>query len=147
MIDVTHLKRRPLGPGDEVDTACSKCGLELAHIVVAMEAGRIVRVQCKTCKTVHAFHRSAGDARSPRKAAPKQGGHRGGAIGQSAYDQVMKGRDLSRARTYKPALRYEVNDVVSHPTFGVGVVTKLLADDKLEAAFPVGLKVLVHGRG
>ena len=59
----------------------------------------------------------------------------------------MKGRDLSRAKKYQPALRFEVNDVVSHPTFGIGAVMKLLADDKLEVAFPVGIKVLVHGRG
>ena len=147
MIDVTRLKRKPLGPGDEVDTACSKCGLDLAHIIVAMEAGRIVRVQCKTCKAVHAFHRGAGAKDSAKRPAPRDGGHKGGSIGASAYDQVMKGRDLSRARTYKPGLRFEINDVMSHPVFGVGAVTKLLADDKLEAAFPVGLKVLVHGRG
>jgi hypothetical protein len=59
----------------------------------------------------------------------------------------MKGRDLSRAKPYKPVLRYEEDDVLSHATFGIGAVMKLLADDKVEVAFPSGIKVLVHGRG
>ena len=48
---------------------------------------------------------------------------------------------------YRPALRYEVGDMVSHPTFGLGPVTKLLADQKIEVTFESGVKVLVHGRG
>jgi hypothetical protein len=146
MTDLERRRQKPLGAGDEIDAVCTKCGLELAHIIVAMEAARPVRVQCKTCKTVHGYRRAGGASGNSARKSPKEGGRRGGAIGSSAYDQVMKGRDMSRARPYKPALLYEVDDVVSHPAFGIGAVMKLLADNKLEAAFPSGIKVLVHGR-
>lgn len=147
---MTHLERvraKPLGAGDEIDTFCSKCDLELAHVIVAMEAGRPVRVQCKTCKTIHAYRRPAGSKESPARRPPKQGGRRDRAIGASAYDQVMRGRDISRAKPYKPATRFAADDVVSHPSFGVGAVMRELSGDKIEVAFAIGIKVLVHGRG
>ena len=147
MCAVDHLKKKPQTAGGEVDTYCSRCALELAHVIVAMNGPRIVRVQCKTCKTVHGFHAPAAPGGERAKRAPREGGHRGGAIGDNAYDQVMRGRDISRARPYRPVLQYETNDVLSHPTFGIGAVTKVLADNKIEAAFRSGLKVLVHGRG
>lgn len=137
--------------GNDVDSYCSKCQLELAHVVVAMVAGRPARVLCKTCRTEHAYKR-LGDtksARAPRaeSAGPRTKSSKSGGATRSDYDSLMKGKDVSRAQRYKPATTFDDGDVLSHPTFGLGLVTRVLGDGKIEVTFQAGSKVLVHARG
>ncbi len=132
--------------GSDIDAFCTKCQLELAHVVVATVAGRAARVQCKTCGSVHAYRSK--DMAPRRRPEPTAGTSRSrGGAGRSEYDDLMKGRDISRAQRYKPALTYADGDVLSHPSFGVGVVTRVLSDGKIEVLFPAASKVLVHARG
>lgn len=138
--------------GSDVDAYCSKCQLELAHVVVAMVAGRPARVICKTCRTEHAYKR-LGDAKPARGSRAESAGPRTARASRAAgasrgdYDSLMKGKDLSRAQRYKPATTFDDGDVLSHPTFGIGLVTRVLGDGKVEVMFQAGSKVLVHARG
>ena len=138
---------KPHKAGGEVDAHCTKCKLELAHVIVAMVGPRIVRVQCKTCGSLHAFR---GGPPTPRERRTSETASRHAATRPpptpSDYERNLNGRDLSRARTYRPAIRFEPQDVVSHPTFGLGVVTRVLPDNKIEVSFPAGGKILVHAR-
>jgi hypothetical protein len=136
--------------GSDVDTLCTKCDLELAHVIVAVNAGKPVRVQCKTCHTVHAFRGGGGS--SARKPPTKSNGTTrasSGRISASAaqYDDLMQGKDLSRAVRYKPADTFNASDVLDHREFGIGLVTRVLADQKLEVLFRAGVKILAHARG
>jgi hypothetical protein len=138
--------------GGDVDAFCSKCQLELAHVVVAVVTGRPAKVQCKTCGTVHAY-RGGSNSSGAKKKRPAAGSarvagsrSRGGAK-RNDYDDLMKGRDLSRAQRYKPATIFSEGAVISHPIFGVGIVTRALSDGKIEVLFQAGSKVLVHSRG
>jgi hypothetical protein len=49
-------------------------------------------------------------------------------------------------RAYKASERFSVGEVVSHPTFGLGVVEELRAPNKVVITFGVERKVLVHAR-
>ena len=133
-----------LKTGGDVDSVCTKCQLELAHIIVAMVHGRVARVQCKTCRTVHAYKSAAKTTKSTK--APREHAVRKHATSRSLYDDLIKGRDISRAEKYKPSTVYEEGDVIDHPTFGVGLVTRALSDGKVEVLFQVESKVLVHAR-
>lgn len=54
----------------------------------------------------------------------------------------------SRAgRPYAAGERYAVGDIVTHPTFGPGLVEELVAPNKLRIRFGHQLKTLVHQRG
>jgi hypothetical protein len=60
------------------------------------------------------------------------------------------GKPVAAAADRKPysmKATYAVDDTLAHPTFGVGVVRKLLADKRIEVAFDAGVKILAHGRG
>jgi hypothetical protein len=134
--------------GEDIDVFCSKCQLELAHVIVAIARGKVARVQCKTCGSVHAY-RAPADARA-RRSSDGSAGARSSARGGAArpdYDGLMRGRDISRAQRYKPTVTYAEGDVLSHPSFGLGLVTRVLDDGKLEVLFRAGSKVLVHARG
>src|SRR5262249_2575501 len=61
------------------------------------------------------------------------------------WDQVM-------AKSKKPPRPYGISDhfkeleVISHPKFGIGYVTELIGDDKIEVTFQADKRVLVHNR-
>jgi len=132
----------------DVDAYCSHCRLDLAHVVVAMEGSRVARVQCKTCRTVHAFRDKSAAARRGASGAPRTTRASAKASAMIAdYDELMRGHDIARARRYKPSVTFGAGDVVDHPTFGLGLVVRVLSDDKLEVTFRDGSRVLVHARG
>ena len=135
-----------------VDAWCGRCKLMLTHTVETLEAGEPGRVHCNTCKSQHAFkpyrpgesprqvkERVRDEDRGPR--APQPGKARA-----SDYDNLMKGRDTSNARKYSPKEKYAPGELISHPTFGIGIATALKDQTKVECVFPEGPKVLVHGR-
>ncbi|HEY1098360.1 MAG TPA: hypothetical protein VGF99_05515 [Myxococcota bacterium] len=135
-----------------VEAWCGKCKLMLHHTIETIEGGEPGRVHCNTCSSQHAFKgyrpgeaprqvkaREAAAERGPRAAQP-------GKVKANHYDDLMKGRDASAARTYSPKATYAAGEVVSHPSFGVGVATALKDGTKIEIIFPEGQKVLIHGR-
>jgi hypothetical protein len=56
---------------------------------------------------------------------------------------LLAGRE---GRAYDPSSRFEVGEVLRHPSFGKGLVTQILAPQKMEAVFPGGPKLLMHDR-
>ncbi|MBN1959837.1 MAG: hypothetical protein JW841_02720 [Deltaproteobacteria bacterium] len=142
--------------GGDIDAYCSKCRLELAHIIVAMISNEVKRVQCKTCQSEHAYKAKA-TAKSPtasssRERSTKNTRKIGGAgVGIGAtryqYDELIKGHNISGAPKYRPAKTFKEGEFINHPTFGLGIVTRILSDSKIEVLFPACSKVLVHARG
>jgi hypothetical protein len=140
---------RIAGPAD---AWCGRCKLMLRHTVETLDGGRPDRVHCNTCKSQHGYKPYApGDAprqvkerreRATRGARAPQPGH----AKASHYDALISGRDQSQAASYSPKGRFQPGDVISHPTFGVGVATALKDTTKIEVLFPEGPKVLIHGR-
>ncbi len=135
--------------GHDIDTYCSRCKLDLAHVIIAVSAGTPVRVVCKTCRSEHAFRKpkrkttgvtKRATAKKAASTAPQ------GPLSTEAYHQMLSGRDLARSRRYTIRETFEVDDIVDHKKFGIGLVTKMLGDQKIEVTFREGAKVLVHDR-
>jgi hypothetical protein len=49
------------------------------------------------------------------------------------------------ALPYSPTTAFQVHDKLKHPTFGEGVVQRLLHPKKIEVLFSMDLKILIHG--
>jgi len=126
--------------GGDVDAMCSRCELILAHTVIAMVQGRPVKVQCNTCRTVHAFRGSP--AGSHPRAAPRAAREKKSVL---SFDEALAAKATAAARPYAPTTSYGHDEVVSHPTFGLGWVT-LVRPDKVEIVFRSGSKTLIHAR-
>jgi hypothetical protein len=112
----------------------------LAHVVMAKVESQVKKVKCHTCGSEHVYRGTTAPVAKPatkRRAAPAT-------IRASDYDLLMKGRDLTRARKYKPAVTFDKNEIVDHPTFGMGIVVKEKDGNKIDVAFRDGLKTLVH---
>ncbi len=132
--------------GGEVDSFCTKCEMVLAHTVHAVVDGRPVKVECNTCHGVHRFRGdlpgSAGPARATRSATPRPVRERT----TVPFDEVLRGKRMAMARRYSPSTTYQVDDVIEHPTFGVGWVSAVRDATKVEVTFRADVKVLVHGK-
>lgn len=126
--------------GKDIDSWCTKCKLVLAHTVEAVVKGKVTRVHCNTCGGQHAYRANPPGtgtrARAARESEPKT----------HSYATLMKTKDPSKAKRYAQTERFAYNDLISHATFGLGVVTALKDVNKIEVSFPDGSKVLLHRR-
>jgi len=126
--------------GGEVDSFCTKCKLHLAHTVLAMVGIKIVRVRCNTCGSDHAFRSTPSRTRAPSQA---RGSHERVVI---SFEQLLAGKDVAHAAKYSPKAAYGLDQVIDHPTFGLGIVSAV-REDKVDVVFKADQKTLVHGRG
>lgn len=125
--------------GGEVDAFCTRCKLQLTHTILAMVGSKIARVRCNTCGGDHAFRSTPTRTRTP---SPTRASHERVVI---SYEQQLAGKDISQAARYSPKEAYAVDQLIEHPTFGLGIVTAV-REDKVDIAFKAAQKTLVHRR-
>jgi hypothetical protein len=134
--------------GGEVDSFCTKCGMTLAHTVIAMVGGTPVKVECNTCHGVHRFRGDApGASNGPsarRASAPGRPARERPAT--ISFEEVLREKNLAMAQRYSPRATYQLDQVIEHPTFGLGWVSGIRDATKVEVTFRGDVKVLVHGK-
>lgn len=136
--------------GGEIDAACGKCELNLAHTIIAMVGPKVVKVKCNTCGGEHTYRGTQPLVKLQSFAAPKRAIASSSSTPRKAavvvtWDEQFKGKDLTKAKKYSPRETFVVDDVVDHPTFGLGLV-RAVRDGKVEVAFKQEDKLLVHGK-
>lgn len=136
--------------GGEIDASCGKCELNLAHTIIAMVGPKVVKVKCNTCGGEHQYRGEQPLVKATSFAAPKRAASSASTAPKKptvvlSWDEQFKGKDLSRAKKYSPKETFVVDDVVDHPTFGLGLV-RAVRGDKVEVAFKQEDKVLIHGK-
>jgi hypothetical protein len=133
----------------KLEAWCGKCKLMLWHTVETMTEGKPNRVHCNSCNSQHAYKpyapgESPREVRSQERAASS--GPKPGMAKASHYDSLLVARDKSLAKAYSPKTKYAPEELLTHPTFGLGIVTSLKDTTKVEVLFADGPRVLVHGR-
>jgi hypothetical protein len=125
---------------ERVMAYCKVCKAVTDHSVVEIK-GRTTktpkRVVCVACQDTHPFRARAPRSRKKATADPPL---------HLSYDRLMEGRDLSRATRYEMSIQFGARDLIAHDSFGVGLVTRVLADRKIEVRFPTDTRMLVHDR-
>ncbi len=144
--------RRVKAAGDIIETNCTKCKALTNHTIVAMIGELIVKVECNVCHGSHKYHppKEAKAAAAPRATRSVTGVTRrvkkdpvAEAIAE--WDELQSSFDPERARPYDMNGVYRVKNLVSHSTFGLGVVQKVLPPNKIEVLFQDGRKLLRCG--
>jgi hypothetical protein len=129
----------PLAPGVDVESYCSRCKMDLMHVVVAMVGTRPRRVRCRTCGSEHFYHppqrlkTAARPALRPARRARRQ----------PAPVRLVLEPDPAVSRSYCPAGDFREGEVLHHFKFGYGVVERRLSDGKIEVRFTSGPRLLV----
>jgi len=136
--------------GKEALSYCSSCKMDLNHVVVSMQGDRLHRVQCKTCKKEHAYKapkgitdpakgKAAAAARREKAAAEPQANPV-----ELEWEKLMSQHKNAPVRTYGTKTGFALGDRLAHPTFGEGIVHKLIYPNKCEVIFRHDVKILIH---
>jgi hypothetical protein len=126
--------------GGDVDSFCGKCKLMLAHTVLAMVGKSVARVRCNTCGTDHAFRRAPGTSAATTARSPARPTRT-----VVSFAAQIEARGAETARSYSPRATFQVDELIAHPMFGLGIV-RAVRQDKVDVAFKTAEKTLIHGR-
>ena len=63
----------------------------------------------------------------------------------TSWEALLREKDISRARPYSAKDRYNAEELLQHPVFGIGLVQEVRGD-KISVAFKADVKTLVHGK-
>lgn len=147
------MSRKPLSVTDNVEAKCTRCNAILNHTIVAMVEGRIVRVKCNTCQGEHNYRtgvvakKSATASDAVKKAktagtAAAKGTKKDPAAAERAeWETISPGFNPDKAAAYAMTGKFRMNSLVQHPSFGLGIVKKVLIG-KVEILFKDGIKLL-----
>jgi hypothetical protein len=114
------MEKQIFAVGERADKLCVKCEEERGHIVTAVtKRGQISRVSCPKCATVSTFKLSS-------RTLPRESGK-----AASPYDRMCT---------------YRAGQTMTHNTFGIGEVTKLIEPGKIDVLFQDRLRRLIHAQ-
>lgn len=132
--------------GEDIEALCGKCG-DVWHVVMAKMGERIAKVVCKRCGGHHLYRTSVGAVNvNESNQATRSRVSRPRAAETPAPAPVPAFDPSKPPRPYAPSDAYATGDRVSHPKFGVGVVTGAPGPGKVEIAFTSGRRVLASAR-
>jgi hypothetical protein len=129
---------------------CTSCKIDLNHIIVAMKGDRIAKVQCLTCKKEHTYKAPKGVTVPPKPRSSKKkmtAAEAAEAATQSIeaeWQKLMTAHKDSPVRPYNTKGHFALGDRLNHPSFGEGIVGKLIYPNKLEVIFRSDIKILIH---
>ena len=126
-----------------VITMCTKCEMELSHVVVAHNAAGIVEtVKCHTCGSEHKY-------RPDKKRATKKTSKNSISTQEvdltKTYEKLAEKFKQKRPLPYSMSGAFKNDDVIDHKTFGMGIVINA-SHDKMEVAFSDEPRILVCNR-
>ena len=154
---------RKIAAGQDILAICGKCKMVLNHVIHAVVGETPVRVECKTCHAIHKY-RPDPEARkkAPSRTPSAQPRPRSSSMSPSSstsnprpakvealraeYEALSAGRDPAEAIPFNVRVVFEQGGLVNHPQFGMGVVTKVHVDRKIDVLFADGARTLVHAR-
>jgi len=154
------------GPGDRIETKCSHCDGITGHIIVVLLAGKIAKVECCACKSVHKYYapkpdslsksatgikkskQDSGYAKASETADPKKKTNsrskttKAAIATEQAWRLAIEKPSAPEARPYTMSMTLALGDIIKHPTFGLGSVNAIIASDKAEILFCEGTRLL-----
>ncbi len=129
---------------------CTKCKMDLAHVIVSMIGPAPAKVICKTCKSQHNFRSAQGDLAlpgMPRKPKPRAKEPKAVVRAADHWETKMAQKSAATLLPYSPKEIFQLGDVIKHPTFGVGLIEEVRKGGKMVVLFREGDKLLVFGMG
>lgn len=141
-----------LSVGKETVCYCTRCKMDLGHTITSMVGGMPARVICRTCKSEHNYKAKKG-VKDPSAAPVSRGSATPRAAREPKAEKTVPielewSKQINASnkaiRQYAANEHFNIGDRLSHPTFGEGIVQKLIYPNKAEILFRMDLKVLIH---
>ena len=147
----------PYVPGNAVEGYCTACKADTVQTVLVVEGLQVRSARCEKCggegplrtsraKTKAGLREVAAKRQSVNPPAPKRRSRKERIDPAQVFRRLLEGKELSLAIPYDFRAELELGQVIRHPTFGLGVVTALGEDSKVNVTFETGVKTIVHNR-
>ncbi len=147
MIEVTDVHNVV---GSVLDCFCPRCDGLTEHTVILATKRRVREVKCEACDFVHKYSNAKGKNQRNSVAAVVSPGRRK----QSETDDMSPSgleweEEMNKKRFIEPVGyrlggSYAEGTVIKHPLFGVGIVKRIVSENKIESLFKTGRKILVQ---
>jgi len=132
--------------GKDVLSYCTKCKLNLGHIIVAMkDVKHIAKVKCNTCGTLQAYKDPSVSSKQNKTRTKKTSMTPSKVISVSDLWMEKMSSTKKKSTPYAMDLKFIQGDIIDHVKFGPGIVEKVV-DDKIEVIFRHEIKTLVHNK-
>ena len=123
----------------DIITVCSRCKLELNHIVVRHNKEGIVdRVKCHTCGFEHKYKTVA---KKKAKATTKRKSPARKKSPEKEYEALMEKNTHVEPVPYSMKASFSKGDIIDHKTFGKGILLET-SYERIEVLFKDGVKIL-----
>ncbi|MDZ7268029.1 MAG: hypothetical protein ONB48_09995 [candidate division KSB1 bacterium] len=124
--------------GREIETRCGKCKTDTLHTIIKVKKdGSIARVMCNDCKSEHIYRdKSAAAKDSVKKTAPRATRRK------KDYDSLMAEISENDVKDYTSADDFTETKAIRHRSFGIGVITKIHNNTRIEVLFKDGPRLL-----
>ena len=132
--------------GKDVLSYCTKCKLNLGHIIVAMkDVKHIAKVKCNTCGTLQAYKDPSISSKQNKTRTKKTLMTPSKIISVSELWMEKMSSTNKKSTPYAMDAHFVKGDIIDHTKFGPGIVEKVV-DDKIEVIFRHEIKTLVHNK-
>jgi Zn ribbon nucleic-acid-binding protein len=130
--------------GSDVEAYCPKCKTDTTHVVISKYEDEIRRVQCNPCGDVHSYRKPRGEVEDdvPEPVAARKRA----LMKKPTWDEFFAKHNAKKVKPYEFREPYNENAMVEHPKFGVGYVSEVVSNSKVEITFKDARRILVHNR-
>lgn len=134
--------------GKEVETYCNKCKSDMVHVITTIKDDVIKKVMCKGCNGTHVYKpaepkeapkRKRGRPKKTEDGKPKVRRRR-----KADWSTLITKIDEDSVVDYNLTDDYSEIEAINHKKFGVGVITKILDENKIQVVFEGDTKVLAQ---
>lgn len=147
-------KDKKLAAGEDIDSKCLKCKDVTNHTIIAMAEKEVAKVQCNVCGARHKYRPPKPAKKTPakkgpaakKKAAANRAATRAAKEKKAAaahFDGLLKDRNTATAQPYAMTAAFRENDLIDHPSFGLGLIIQEIRPNKIEVTFKEGNKILI----
>ncbi|MBN2803460.1 MAG: hypothetical protein JXR91_10220 [Deltaproteobacteria bacterium] len=146
----------PYVPGNAVEGYCKECKNDTVHTVIEVEGLQVRLVRCEKCAEegpltmprhkTKAGLRAAFIKKAEQSGVKKRRPRKLKVDASQTFRLLLHGKDLSAAKKYTIKVDLAIGEVISHKTFGIGVVNELPEPNKAVVVFEEGPRTLVFAR-
>jgi hypothetical protein len=143
------MRIKKLSAGEIIEASCTRCKATLNHTIVAMVGEKVARVECNTCHGIHNYRgpvekkEKKSSLSAPKKqTVPRQPKKDPGVSEMEEWEALSPTFDCNRAIPYDMDKKYRANELITHSTFGLGIVKTIIPPKKMEVLFQLGKKLL-----
>ncbi|OFZ80166.1 MAG: hypothetical protein A2583_15715 [Bdellovibrionales bacterium RIFOXYD1_FULL_53_11] len=119
--------------------------MDLSHIVVAMKGDKIVKAQCKTCNKEHAYKAPKGAKEPAKKKSKASKAEQTSSSIEAEWEKLMTSHKDAPVKGYTMKGKFLLGDKLKHPSFGEGIVSRLIYPNKIEVVFREDVKIMIYG--